>query len=314
MKKAVCLGNFAPSYGMHEDIALALGGLGWSVTRLQTNATSTRQIVEACKDAEMLLWIGSHGRRPEGNIEAMLNTFAMMGIETVGLHFDLHWGAHEREHLVGVDPFWKCKHVFTCDKNNDERFKARGVNHHYIQPAVGERWLGRGKFRPELACDVTFVGVRRHFTNWPYRRTLIEWLEETYGDRFRHYGGSSKLGRIWGNDLSDLYASAKVVVGDACNPNFALRGYWSDRIPQTLGRGGFLIHPAVPEMDAAGFVNGKTLVTYEYKKLDQLKALIDSWITNEAGRREITERGMKLVAGRHTQTHRVKEILEVVGL
>ena len=76
-----------------------------------------------------------------------------------------------------------------------------------------------------------------------------------------------------GVDINNLYASARVMVGDSC---FAgADRYWSDRVPEVLGRGGFLIFPKTPGLEIPG------LVTYEPGNIDDLIKKINYWIDDD---------------------------------
>ena len=104
-----------------------------------------------------------------------------------------------------------------------------------------------------------------HMEWQPYRRDLYRFLAQRYRGRFKLWEGG-----IRGQDLADLYASVKVLVGDSCLAGNAER-YWSDRIPETLGRGGYLIHPEVEGLEQAY----PTLPMYRLGDWDQLAEQID---------------------------------------
>ena len=57
------------------------------------------------------------------------------------------------------------------------------------------------------------------------------------------------MGVIRGKELNDLYATAKVVVGDTLCKGFNYPYYFSDRLFETTGRGGFLIHPYIKGLE-----------------------------------------------------------------
>src|SRR5690606_38101173 len=114
-----------------------------------------------------------------------------------------------------------------------------GGNHRYLPPAIGDQHAGRGRVRDEYRHDAVFVGARAYHREHRWRSQLLAFLQRTYGRRCAWYGPASPLGRCDGQDLSDLLASAAVVVGDSCLAG-KVRGYWSDRVPMTPGRGGFL--------------------------------------------------------------------------
>ena len=155
--------------------------------------------------------------------------------------------------------------MFTPDGDpaSEAWFAEQGINHVYVPPAVVSDECTVGNYRPELDHDVIFVGSKHYHPEWPHRGELLAWLEATYGDRFKRYGGDVQVMR--GQDLNDLYASAKVVVGDSlCLPGHTR--YWSDRYYETVGRGGFLIAPCVPGIEEH-FTDGEHLLFYDFWRL-----------------------------------------------
>ena len=160
--------------------------------------------------------------------------------------------------------------------------------------------------------DVVFVGSKKYHPEWPYRTHLINWLDKNYGSRFEHYGNGG-IESIRGIRLNKLYWSTKVVVGDTLCLNFNYPDYWSDRIYETLGRGGFLIHPYIPGIEKE-FVDKQHVVFYEYGNFDQLKELIDYYLTHDEEREAIRLAGHELVKDKYTYKHRWEVILKELGI
>jgi glycosyltransferase involved in cell wall biosynthesis len=184
------------------------------------------------------------------------------------------------------------------------------VKGHYLPAGVYDKEC---TYRPsKLKEEVIFVGSKTYHAEWPYRPKLINFLSKTYGARFNLYGKEG-LGVVRGQDLNNLYASTKVVVGDTLCPNFDYPDYWSDRIYETLGRGGFLIHPYIPGLEKE-FEDKKHVVFYEYNNLDQLKQLIDYYLEHEEEREEIRKSGHDMVKTNYTYKNRWQHILKELNL
>jgi glycosyltransferase involved in cell wall biosynthesis len=170
-----------------------------------------------------------------------------------------------------------------------------------------------GDERPELACDVAFVGTYHYLKEWPYRKQLIDFLAKTYGSRFKLFGDvieNKDPGypvMAFGKQLNDVYASAKVVVCDSLHSPM----YWSNRIYETLGRGGFAIHPKVEGLERE-FEYGKHFVPYDYGDFDGLKRKIDYYIEHDAERNRIRDAGMAYVRKHKTFVQRARQIVAVV--
>ena len=230
------------------------------------------------------------------------------GIPSASFHLDLYWGLGRQAQIMEY-PFWRTDHVFTADGGHDEGFARNGVNHHWMPPAVYAPQCVKGTPDPQHRWPIIFVGSHPypHPEHAEVRGFMIRVLQSHYGGKFRHYRGG-----VRGQQLADLYASATVVVGDSCLAG-KVRRYWSDRIPETLGRAGFLLHPHVEGLEDS-FTDGKHLRLYESGDIGQLLALIDYYMARPDEAAEIAARGQQLVIEHHTYTHRMAEVLAVTGV
>lgn len=292
------LGNFEAAESTENMILWALQqGLHNNVHTLQENKVGLRDIELASQNADVFIWVRTPGWLQIEN-KKMFDFLMGLNIPSVSVHLDKFWGIPEREDLIGKLAFWQCDFVFTADGSRQDDFKHRGVNHHWMKPAVSEVYIHPGTMRDQYRCDVGFVGSREYHGEYPFRAELIDFLERTYGNRFKIITGG-----VRGHELNDVYASMKVVVGDcifAGTPN-----YWSDRVPETIGRHGFLLHPEVEGLDLP-------IPTFPPGDLKALKEQIDLWLYNEGARREVIEAGVQQIREKHTWTVRMKEILETV--
>jgi hypothetical protein len=270
-------------------------------------------MLNRCEDEhpDLFIYVHSHGITSPGDfpLVGLFDILRERGIKTASFHLDRFWGLNirdQREDNIGKHPFWKTQYVFTADGGNQERFAARGVNHFWLPPAVAERGCHWGLPRDEYRCDVAFVGSSGYHPEYAFRDELFTFLKKTYGRAFKHFGGGSTVGTVRENNLNDVYASAKVVVGDCCFAGEPF--YWSDRVPETLGRGGFLIHPAVPGLRIPG------LVTYKPGDLEDLKVKVDHYLIEDDERRALREQAFRYVRDYETYTNRVQEMLRVMEL
>jgi hypothetical protein len=285
--------------------------MGHQVRRIQEGSHGA-EILAAARFSDLFIWIHSHGHPPTTflPINNVLSQLRVNHVPSITYHLDLFKGIPERFVEYKSHPYmWGLDHFFSVDPalvehiNNDSTSLTIG---HYLTPGV---------FEPECYISeerlaeppVIFVGSYNYHNRWPYRRQLIDWLKNEYGDRFKGYGpdfGKSYRGR----ELNQLYASSKIVVGDTYCPNFSYRAYWSDRTPETLGRGGFLIHPWIEGMDDF-YTDHEHLVYYDYGDFDQLRYLIDYYLEHDDEREAIRLAGHRHVKENHTFTNRWDYIL-----
>lgn len=302
--KIVFLGNFRVPYTTESHHRKAWQKLGHEVVALQETEATTEQILEACKDAQLFQWTRTHGWNTPGNIlmTELLDTLHQKGVKTMAYHLDVYFGLDQwdrRDENVGKHPSWKTQFYFSTVGSKQAEFRRRGVNHHYLPPGVDVDGCYEGTAQPHLQVDVGFAGSVNYHPEYSFRKTLIEELQKHYGPRFRVFQGYRE------RNLNDLYASVKVMVGDHCFAGEPL--YWSDRLPETCGRGGFIVYPKTEGMTIP-------TATYTPQNVGDLIAKIDYYLKCSEEREAIRKRCFEHVKNNDTYTHRMKTITEVMGL
>lgn len=307
--KIVLLGNYDIFYSCETYYVESLEALGHHVTPLQEGEVPLEEIRDYALVSDLFIWV--HGHQP--HIEGMGNLLLELtaeGIKTVSYHHDLFFGLKREEELHTQDIYKHIQHFFTTDKLMAEWFnKNTEVKGHYLPSGVYHReaiMIPR-----EKDIDVVFVGNKGYHPEWPYRPQLINWLRDNYGADWYSTEADSR-GVKRGMALNQLYADAKIVIGDTLCPDFTYPYYWSDRIWETLGRGGFLIHPKIKGLE--DYVeDGKHLVLYNYGDFRQLKAAIDYYLDNPQERKRIRKAGHELVKSKHTYKHRWETIIDEIN-
>jgi glycosyl transferase family 1 len=304
-------GNFGVSFSTESHVAASMEALGHTVVRLQEQLVSWPETLAACEDADVFWWTQTRGYALNWDENDAHATLARIGerIPTVGFHLD-RWVGLEREHQLGEDAFFRVQHLFTADGDNQDVFDAHGINHLWSPPAVYGAECVPGTPQRRYASDVAFVGNWRggyHDEWWPARKRMLDFVRRTYRNRAVFW----PRGRaVRGQDLNDLYASVKVVVGDSCFADRS-RFYMSDRLFETVGRGGFLIFPHI-EKAADMLVDGEHCRFYPWGDHAELKRIIDYYLAHDDERNRIRAAGQAFVRDNHTYAHRVQAILDVV--
>lgn len=313
MAQIAFLGNFKVSFSSETHHALSLKGLGHNVVKMQEKQITSEEILTTALESDLFVWVHTHGWNTPGKLtmKEVLAKLKENNIPTMTYHLDL-WFGIERQKDLEKDPIYKdIDHFFTVDRQMADWFnKNTKVKGHYLQAGVYKAecyYRERSKKR-----DIVFVGSKRYHPEWPYRPKLIDWLGDTYGQKFQHFGGDGR-GPIRGDKLNLLYASTKIVIGDTLCPNFDYPSYWSDRVYETLGRGGFIIHPYIQGMELE-FTDREHLVFYEYNNFGQLKELIDYYLEHHKERERIRKNGHDLVKSKYTYTNRWQTILKELGI
>lgn len=307
------VGNFQPEHSTENHVAETLRRMGHHVVQLQENdeATWRAGAVPRSMDSgpDLVLWTrtGWDPPVPADVQQRMLESCRTAHCPTVGFHLDRWWGLN-REPQISDQPFFRCDLVCTADGGNDDRWADAGVEHLWLPPAVAEFECGWGYLDPRMASEVAFVGSwESYHAEWPWRRRLVRLLGSRYGARqFRTWPERGEAVR--GARLRNLYASATVIVGDSCLAGGATR-YWSDRIPETLGRGGLLIHPWVEGLEDS-YTDHEHLMMVEPESIEAMFGEIDTVLAMSYGEQmEIRRAGMLHVMQHHTYRQRMETLL-----
>lgn len=300
--------RFREGWATERDMAKALRRAGHDVTELAEADAATWAMLAnpvASRPVELVIW--TTARQPHASAVDALRSSGRPPL--VGYHLDRWWGLR-RQREMQTSPFFSCDLLVTADGGHESDWAAAGIRHRWLPPAVDrDEAMLEGRRLPELSCDVAFVGSwRRYLPDWPHRLQLVSHLRQWYGRRLGLW--PNHLGPVRGQRLADLYASARVVVGDSC-----LAGggrYWSDRIPETLGRGGFLLHPAV---DGLGehFKVDEHLLTWPVGDWQALRAALDRWLADDAGRARVSAAGREHALEHHTYDVRARQLVDAVA-
>lgn len=215
------------------------------------------------------------------------------GILTVTWIWDLYWG-----YTRSVwPPQFKADMLFTSDGGHDEDWKRYGANHFTLRQGIhAPEYIAYPRKR-EL-WDLLFVGAQRKHSQ--HRYTLVNWMKTQYKS-WKHLTHTRNLA------LNQALANCKIVLGDSYpSPN-----YWSNRIYEVLGRGGFLLHPYTDGLDAE-FTEGVHYVGYERGNFDALADTVRYYLDHDKEREAIRVAGFEK-CGQYTYTHRVQELLDTIA-
>lgn len=310
--KVVQVGNFDPDHSTENELRKALNANGCEVSTVQEgNVDQWRDaIARGFEDVGFVVWTRTKSeldKIPRDVQQTFVDRAHEFDVPVCGYHLDIWFDLKREREISQVPYFTLVDFMCTADGGHEEQFKAAGVNHVWFPPGVSEFECGRGTFRQEFAADVAFVGCwdGTYHKEWTHRFDLVKHLQRRGDVRFWPEPGKHA---VRGPDLRDLYASVKVLVGDSClvGPN---GHYWSDRVPETLGRGGVLLHPHVEGMQDY-YWDGVHLETWPLGDWAELDHKIDKLLGEPSRRESIADAAVDWTLKYNTYTVRMGQLIE----
>lgn len=225
--------------------------------------------------------------------------------------FVMNWSGDVRKDINWYAALGRYINLTTFSNVTDvETLLAQGINADYLQ--IG--------FDPEIytpegpvtaAPDIVFLGnnLINQFPLSPFRIKMVDFLRAHYGPKFGVFGGGWPLsnGTYMGNQAGEaaLLRGAKIVINLS---HFDYKRYSSDRLHRSLGCGKFILTKWYPEIEK-DFVDGEHLVIW--KDLDDLKAKLDFYLSNDAERERIAKNAYKIGREKFTFDHMAENIKEL---
>lgn len=310
------IGNFGPEFSTENDVRKAFEHLGHELVQLQENEVSMAQVREEALKSDMLLITSTWGDAlPLTEFIDLIHEMAVLDKPTATLHLDTFWSTNRGGRKWWLEPMFYTGYIFTADGDYADKWELLGRNHLWLKPGI--RWDAAhfGKERKEYECDVAFVGSNGrgyHEDVWPYRAELVDKIKEIcqkHGWSFKNPGGDDpKIDR--NDDMNDFYASAKITIGDSLCLKKEEAHYWSDRVPEATGRGGFLIMPFIKMMK----VDYPMMPTYKWGDWKELEDVMVHYMEKEQERHTIQAENQRITAEQHTYVNRVQTMLKIMDL
>lgn len=298
--RIVYIGSFTRLYD-EEGIARSFEALGHHVIRYEEAGFVRDTAIEIVREKPDFVLFAKL-KIPMVYRQPFLDLLKNKGIMSVCWMPDLYIGLGREIYIRTEGSIFRANHIFSPDGGHDDKWKEWGINHHVLR---------QGIYEPECAtipgdkmCDIAFIGTVNG--DFQYRQELIRRLFLHYRDRFGWFGQQSSH-HIRGERLSRLISSTPVIIGDSV---YSPR-YWSNRIYETIGRGGFIIHPNIEGLESE-FKYYKHMIPYDYGDFDGLYEKIDYFLEHQDEARKIAEAGQAHVKSNHTLKHRCQQLLSML--
>lgn len=277
-----------------EYIAQSLEELGHEVVRIE-DSLGNPLIEVLAAEADFVLCAKLHIRGADN----FVSTLKQYGIPLVSWTFDLWWDYEPRKQKISSEAFFKADLVLTTDGGHDEEFKRAGINHKLLRQGIYWKEAGYSKHKGRAEdIDVLFVGS--HNPSHPNRKAMIDRLMGKYGRRFL-WVGHTNSDAARSTALNDLFCRAKVVMGDSVYSPL----YWSNRIYETTGRGGFIIHPYTEGINE----EFPLVPTFPHGDFDTMVEKIDFYLKNDSMRGDITYENLQLCKREYNSIKRCEALI-----
>jgi len=278
---------------MHDEeyIARSFEMLGHTVDRIE-QITHPRDVMQYIREHTPDILLYTKWDIP---VE-MLDACKVLHVKTVCWLFDLYFD-YSREWQVNNKTFFRSQYVFTTDGGHDKRWKEHNINHRCVRQGIYKEECEM--LEPTPRIEVVFVGSKSPI--YPERNETMKRLANDF--KFKWFG-ERNTDEIRGLHLNRLFSASHIVVGDS----FYSPHYWSNRVVETLGRGGFLIHRDVPGIKE----EYPDLVTYD-GTYEDLKSKIEYYLKNESERVEIIKKNFEHVKNNYTMDKKCQELLNYIS-
>lgn len=272
-----------------EYIARSFEMIGCEVLRVneKIDTNEMKQIIDSYKP-HLVLWTKLAVKQPT-KIQEHCKKY-----KTACWVFDLYWGYYAREYKLSNHPAFKADFIFTTDGGHQKEFEKLGVNHHCVRQGIYKDECELLPFK-EIEHEIVFVGSDN--TAYPSRGQMVLELKAKWF-------GKVGTKQIRGMELNELYSKSRIVIGDSYPSPY----YWSNRVVETLGRGGFLIHKEVEGLKE----EYPYLITY--RDIQDLKDKIRYYKENEEERQDIIKKNFEYVRDNYTCDKKCKKILDYVKI
>ncbi len=214
--------------------------------------------------------------------------------------YDMAWGSSpvanaNRAHIIRMN-IHKSNWFFSTDGGHDKEWATLGVKHITLRQGihVPDHILVP---RVKVDFDILFTG----HPYFPLRDKMITFLKRRYGKQFHHV-----ISGLRGKRLNEAVRSTKIVIADS----YPSPQYWSNRIYEVTGRGGFVLHSTIEGL-VGEFYPGRDIATFQYDgSFDELEPTIDHYLENDEDRERIRSNGFNRCP---TYDDRVQSMLSIIG-
>lgn len=291
-----------------NDLGYQVEFLDWQKVKAETDVDELRSVMRGKCAISKIDLIFLHVMT-EGILDSVLLTELSEVAPTVIYNLDCRT-KQQTEWLYEL-----CPHAsLVCFSNEEDVFQANKlgfnnvINVHSSTDYEHYMPIRKQFIKEEYKHDIVFVGNRYDNTNMIFdnskeRKEMVDFLTETYGDRFKAYGIGFPGGYVDMQKERLIYCASKIAI---THNNFIRGRYQSDRAYRSMGCGCFTILRYYPGIN-------KDFSKHEcstWINFDMLKQEIDKHLEDSGMRIEKATRAAQFVRNFHSWSNRFLEIIE----
>lgn len=280
-----------------EAITYALSQLGHDVQRLhECHAHQWRRV----PDRELVLF-------HKWDNPAIISEMRIAGLKTVFWYFDLvNWpGDATLKRRCDQRLDWMRRTIPVVDlgfctdgdwvAHYNEVYGDRLVR---LTQGADNRIIGYGQEPVADAPALLFTGTPNGGVQ---RRSFVDEMQITYRQTFNCVNG------VYREELKNLIAGSKICIA----PDSPVTDrYWSNRVYNTMGFGGFMLHPYGAEL-AKQFEEDDEIVFYHNR--EELHQQIRFYYNYPEDMKRIAQNGLIRVQNEHTYLHRCSTLMSTIA-
>lgn len=291
--KILYIGNHEQKTGNDDEgaITYALNQLGHDVQRLRE--TNARQF-EKVEDRELVLF------HKWDNI-AVLQRMRALGLKCIFWYFDLvEWPDETLKKRNANRRDWMTRTIPNVDLGfcTDGDWVNKDTSGKLIRLTQGadSRIMGLGNPAHSTPA-LLFTGTPNGGVQ---RQSFVDEMQINYRQTF------NCTQNVHREELRNLIAASKICLA----PDSPVTDhYWSNRVYNTLGFAGFLLHPYCSTL-AEQYTDGDEIIYYNNR--DELHKAINYYYHHQEDAKRIAQKGFYKTANEHTYIHRCNQLMATI--
>lgn len=292
--KILYVGKFERPHRTENYVTTALETLGCTVVKFPITNSNLNLLPNVRRETERLVPdLVLFSKSSFMSIKPYVRWLRSKDIKTVCWLWDLFFGFGRRLPFQATE----VDLVFSTDGGHQQDFIKRNIDHRVLRQGIAKQHAYKLPTE-DYDYDVAFIGSVYN----THRERLVGWLKHNYGSRFIHHTTTR------GDKLNQAISRTKIIVGDS----FPSPHYWSNRIYEVLGRGGFFLHPETEGLDSE-FQDGTHYASYPDCRrggFTGLRDTIETFLQDDDRRAQIASTGFARVYSNYTYEDRCRELLE----